>query len=98
MVNEAAEIMYINRLFLGWPVETAKGRKIASLFSTDDKERILRAIENTHKSKVGTFMTLSVSFLQKKKSFRLEVSAVDVEEGGVMLQFHDQLPLNKEQL
>lgn len=98
MVNEAAEIMYINRPFLGWPVETAKGRKIASLFSTDDKERILGAIENTHKSKVGTSMTLSVSFLQKKKSFRLEVSAVDVEEGGVMLQFHDQLPLNKEQL
>jgi signal transduction histidine kinase len=98
MVNRAAEIIYINRPFLGWPVETAKGRNIASLFSTIDKHRILQAIEETHDSKVGKSMNVSVSFLQKVQSFRLEVSAIDMDEGGVMLQFHNQLPQENENL
>ncbi len=98
VVNRDAEILYLNRPFLGWPVATAKGRNIAALFSAIDKQRILQAIEETNERKASTSMMVSVSFLQKVKSFRLDVSAIDLDEGGVMLQFHDQIPQKNKSL
>lgn len=98
VVNKNAEILYINRCFLGWPVSTSLGRNVASLFPAEEKQQFLDEILKVHETKSESQLELSVPFLRQVHYYIADIQPMANEEGSVLIEFFDQTKEKKRSL
>lgn len=98
VVNKNAEIQYLNRCFLGWPVSTSMGRNVASLFPADEKQGFLDEILKVHETKNESQIELSVPFLQQVHYYIADIQPMANEEGSVLIELFDQTKEKKRSL
>lgn len=98
VVNKHAEIQYLNRCFLGWPVSTSLGRNVTSLFPVGEKQSFMEEILKVHETKNVAQIELSVPFLQQVHYYLATIQPMANDEGSMLIHLFDQTKEKKKSL